>query len=289
VSNAAQSAMFLPANWNGRLILCAHGFIDPAAPIALPDVEPVDVAPWVVELRETLLSQGYAVAYSSYSENGWAVQDGAARTHELRDLHSIVRCADTSLRHGPVARGPHHGLPRGELPRRVSRRAAAVRATRRRARRDRLHRQRSGALRLLLSRCDSGRRPARSGHGVLGEQSDRQSHRRRHPGEPTLRGGARRRGSGQGAVHDAQPADPLDRARARLQHPRHQRYPRARGRPITVWQRRAFVHAAGAARSLPERGSRTVLGPGRRYRLPRELLPDAWRSRDSAADAAHDA
>jgi len=86
VSNGAQYAMFLPANWNGRLILYAHGFIDPAAPIALPDVAPVDVAPWVVELRETLLSQGYAVAYSSYSENGWAVQDGAARTHELRDL-----------------------------------------------------------------------------------------------------------------------------------------------------------------------------------------------------------
>ena len=86
VSNGAQYAMFLPAVWNGRLIVYAHGFIDPAAPIALPDVAPADVAPWVVQLRETLLSQGYAVAYSSYAQNGWAVQDGAARTHELRDL-----------------------------------------------------------------------------------------------------------------------------------------------------------------------------------------------------------
>jgi pimeloyl-ACP methyl ester carboxylesterase len=86
VSNGAQYAMFLPPVWNGRLILYAHGFIDPAAPIALPDVAPADVAPWVVQLRETLLSQGYAVAYSSYAQNGWAVQDGAARTHELRDL-----------------------------------------------------------------------------------------------------------------------------------------------------------------------------------------------------------
>src|SRR5881296_2105223 len=42
----------------------------------------------VVQLRETLLSAGYAVAYSSYAENGWAVKDGAARTHELRDLFS---------------------------------------------------------------------------------------------------------------------------------------------------------------------------------------------------------
>ena len=59
------SDSFLPAKWNGRLILYAHGFIDPAAPIALPDVAPADVAPWVVQLRETLISQGYAVAYSS--------------------------------------------------------------------------------------------------------------------------------------------------------------------------------------------------------------------------------
>lgn len=85
-SNGAQYAMFLPAPWNGRLVLYAHGFIDPEAPIALPDVAPADVAAWVVELRETLLAAGYAVAYSSYAENGWAVKDGAERTHELRDL-----------------------------------------------------------------------------------------------------------------------------------------------------------------------------------------------------------
>jgi pimeloyl-ACP methyl ester carboxylesterase len=84
VSNGAQYAMFLPTNWNGRLVLWAHGFVDPAAPIALPDVLPADVAPWLVELRESLLAAGYAVAYSSYAENGWAVKDGAARTHELR-------------------------------------------------------------------------------------------------------------------------------------------------------------------------------------------------------------
>lgn len=86
VSNGAQYAMFLPKAWNGRLVLWAHGFVDPEAPIALPDVLPADVAPWLVELRETLLGAGYAVAYSSYAENGWAVKDGAARTHELRTL-----------------------------------------------------------------------------------------------------------------------------------------------------------------------------------------------------------
>jgi pimeloyl-ACP methyl ester carboxylesterase len=86
VSNGAQYAMFVPRAWNGRLVLWAHGFVDPAAPIALPDVQPPDVAPWLVELRERLLAAGYAVAYSSYAENGWAVKDGAARTHELQAL-----------------------------------------------------------------------------------------------------------------------------------------------------------------------------------------------------------
>jgi pimeloyl-ACP methyl ester carboxylesterase len=86
VSNGAEYAMFFPKTWNGRLVLWAHGFVDPNAPIALPDALPADVAPWLVQLRESLLGAGYAVAYSSYAENGWAVKDGAARTHELRSL-----------------------------------------------------------------------------------------------------------------------------------------------------------------------------------------------------------
>ena len=85
-TTGAQYALFVPYSWNGDLVLYAHGFIDPAAPIALPDVAPLDVAPWVVELRERLLQAGYAVAYSSYSENGWAVNDGTQRTRELRSL-----------------------------------------------------------------------------------------------------------------------------------------------------------------------------------------------------------
>ncbi len=87
-TNGAQFALFLPYHWNGDLAVYAHGFIDPAASIALPDAAPVDVAPWVVELRERLLQAGYAVAYSSFSENGWAVNDGAQRTRELRPLFS---------------------------------------------------------------------------------------------------------------------------------------------------------------------------------------------------------
>jgi dienelactone hydrolase len=87
-SHGAQYALFLPYRWNGDLVSYAHGFVDPVAPIALPDTAPVDVAPWVVELRERLLQAGYAVAYSSNSENGWAVNDGAQRTRDLRGIFS---------------------------------------------------------------------------------------------------------------------------------------------------------------------------------------------------------
>jgi pimeloyl-ACP methyl ester carboxylesterase len=86
VHNGAQYALFLPARWSGRLVVYAHGFVDTAYPIALPDVVTPDVAPWVVAVRETLLGAGYAVAYSSFAENGWAVKDGSERTHELRNL-----------------------------------------------------------------------------------------------------------------------------------------------------------------------------------------------------------
>src|SRR5213078_1585726 len=87
-TTGAQYALFLPYNWNGDLVVYAHGFFDPATPVALPDAAPVDVAPWVAELRERLLQAGYAVAYSSFSENGWAVDNGAQRTRELRPLFS---------------------------------------------------------------------------------------------------------------------------------------------------------------------------------------------------------
>lgn len=69
-----------PANWNGDLLLYAHGFRDPALPVTLSDQDNF------YALRDQLVGQGYAVAYSSYSENGLAFQDAAQRTHQLRGI-----------------------------------------------------------------------------------------------------------------------------------------------------------------------------------------------------------
>jgi pimeloyl-ACP methyl ester carboxylesterase len=69
-----------PTNWNGRLVLYAHGFVPSNEPVALP--------PEGSLITNLLVPQGFAVAYSSFSENGWAVKDGAERTHQLLGIFS---------------------------------------------------------------------------------------------------------------------------------------------------------------------------------------------------------
>jgi pimeloyl-ACP methyl ester carboxylesterase len=68
----------VPENWNGDLVVYAHGIIvDNSLPIALPTAD--DIEP----LRDTLISNGYAVACSSYSANGFAVKEGVRDTRNL--------------------------------------------------------------------------------------------------------------------------------------------------------------------------------------------------------------
>src|SRR5438445_10992696 len=65
VSNGAQYAMVVAPAWNGRLVLWAHGVVDPAAPSSLPYARPPAVAPWLDERRATLLGAAYSSADSS--------------------------------------------------------------------------------------------------------------------------------------------------------------------------------------------------------------------------------
>jgi pimeloyl-ACP methyl ester carboxylesterase len=75
-------ALYIPQNWNGEAIYYAHGIRppEPYAPISLGDQDNF------FEVRDALGALGYAFAYSSFSENGLAVKDGAQRTHQLRGL-----------------------------------------------------------------------------------------------------------------------------------------------------------------------------------------------------------
>ena len=67
-----------PDLWNGSLLIYAHGFVRSTEPVQLPAEADLFV--------ELVTSQGFAIAFSSYSENGWAVKDGAQRTFQLLGL-----------------------------------------------------------------------------------------------------------------------------------------------------------------------------------------------------------
>lgn len=57
----------VPSNWNGTLVLYSHGYVFPGNSLVAHDAgDPLT--------RAALLQQGYALAGSSYSQNGWALQ-----------------------------------------------------------------------------------------------------------------------------------------------------------------------------------------------------------------------
>jgi pimeloyl-ACP methyl ester carboxylesterase len=79
LGTGAMYALYCPADWNGDLVLYAHGYAFPFGPVQLPNID---------ELRDAWLDMGYGVAYSSYSENGFAVKEGRNNTKQLRGLYA---------------------------------------------------------------------------------------------------------------------------------------------------------------------------------------------------------
>ncbi|SEJ44209.1 hypothetical protein SAMN04488058_10846 [Deinococcus reticulitermitis] len=73
VQGAAAYAVEVPANWNGTLVMYAHGYAGEGAELR------VQAPP----LREYWLSQGYAWAASSYSSNYYDVRAGVEDTNAL--------------------------------------------------------------------------------------------------------------------------------------------------------------------------------------------------------------
>lgn len=79
--NGSAYGMAMPSTWNGSLVVYAHGIVDPGAPAALPTTQDGFSA-----LRAQWTDRGYAVAYSSFSENGYSLKSAIERTHQLRGL-----------------------------------------------------------------------------------------------------------------------------------------------------------------------------------------------------------
>jgi hypothetical protein len=89
--DGAAYAIKLPSHWNGSLLLYSHGyrFAQPGP----PDFGPVSTAAQLSStdstgdgsdpLSQQLLAEGYALAGSAYSTNGWAVADGVKADEQL--------------------------------------------------------------------------------------------------------------------------------------------------------------------------------------------------------------
>jgi pimeloyl-ACP methyl ester carboxylesterase len=80
-ATGARYGLAVPEAWTGDLVVYGHGIVDPSAPVALPAAQDRFLV-----LRDALLQRGFAVAYSSYSENGYALKDAVQRLHELAGL-----------------------------------------------------------------------------------------------------------------------------------------------------------------------------------------------------------
>jgi pimeloyl-ACP methyl ester carboxylesterase len=85
--SGAKYKIEMPATWNGTLLLWSHGYrnAQPSPPEFLPVDTSAEDAPSPAT-AQMLLTQGYALAGSSYASNGWAVQDGVKAGEELHDF-----------------------------------------------------------------------------------------------------------------------------------------------------------------------------------------------------------
>ena len=78
----------VPANWNGTLVLYSHGYVTPGSANPATDVGDPLTGQW-------LLTNGYALAGSSYATTGWAVQQ--AIPDQLSTLNTFDRRVGTPL------------------------------------------------------------------------------------------------------------------------------------------------------------------------------------------------
>lgn len=88
----------IPADWNGELVVNAHGYAvagSPARPMEVPGG------------MQALLDRGFAVAASDYSDQGWAIAEAVADTERLREYFVA--------RHGAPARAWLVGWSMGGL------------------------------------------------------------------------------------------------------------------------------------------------------------------------------
>jgi len=86
VLNNAPYKIRVPANWNGELLMYAHGYgyLERWNPATQFDYSYADAAPGGQVMEDFLLSQGYALAGTVFNGTGWQVKEG------IHNLVSLV-------------------------------------------------------------------------------------------------------------------------------------------------------------------------------------------------------
>src|SRR5262245_20995517 len=77
----------IPPQWNGQLVVYAHGYVAPQQPLALPVGELAIDRQFVPDI---LLARGFAFATSSYSKNGYAIEQAGHDLNALVDYFNQV-------------------------------------------------------------------------------------------------------------------------------------------------------------------------------------------------------
>ncbi len=86
---------WMPRDWNGKLVLYAHGYLDPLDPNWLASFlgEAQGTAPGsetLMRTRDPILCEHYAIGLSSFSAPGYAVREGIIDTHLLNAVFRFV-------------------------------------------------------------------------------------------------------------------------------------------------------------------------------------------------------
>jgi pimeloyl-ACP methyl ester carboxylesterase len=97
----------VPSNWNGRLVIYAHGFVPPQAPLELP-VDELTLSDGTF-VPDVFLAQRFAFATSSLHTNGLAVKEGTA------DLNRLLKFFKTTVPAGSLQKVFITGASEGGL------------------------------------------------------------------------------------------------------------------------------------------------------------------------------
>lgn len=86
-SSGAAYRICMPAQWNKRLVVYAHGYVAPTEPVGIPEAQ-MRLPGSNFTVDQIVTGQGYAFATSSYRTNGLAIQEGIA---DLLDVVEIFK------------------------------------------------------------------------------------------------------------------------------------------------------------------------------------------------------